>query len=76
MVENCCDHWARQMIAHHSHLKCGQTKVTNLKEPQCVLYLVLGLSKSIQSHKDSYNKSLGLHRLFKVFEIYTDTSSN
>jgi hypothetical protein len=40
MVEHYCDHGARQMIAHHSHLKCGQTKVTNLKEPQCVLYLV------------------------------------
>jgi hypothetical protein len=41
MVEHYRDHWARQMIAHqHSHLKCGQTKVTNLKEPQCVLYLV------------------------------------
>ncbi len=37
MVEHYRDHWARQMIAHHSHLKCGQTKVTNLKEPQCVL---------------------------------------
>jgi hypothetical protein len=32
MVEHYHDHWARRMIAHHSHLKCGQTKVTNLKE--------------------------------------------
>ncbi len=40
MVEHFRDHWARLMIAHHSHLKCGQTKVTNLKEPQCDLYLV------------------------------------
>ncbi len=76
MVEHYHDHQARRMIAHHSHLKCDQTKVANLKEPQCVLYLVLGLSKSIQSRKDSYNKSLGLPRLFKVFESYTDTSSN
>ncbi len=42
MVEHYHDHWARWMIAHHSHLMCGPTKVTNLKEPQCVLYLVLG----------------------------------
>ncbi len=76
MVEHYRDHRARWMIAHHSHHKCGQTKVTNLKKPQCVLYLVLGLSKSIQSCKDSYNKSLGLSRLFKVFESYTDTLSN
>ncbi len=61
--------WARRMIDHHSHLKCGQTKVSNLKEPQCVLYLVLGLSKSIQSRKDSYNKSLGLPRLFKSLRV-------
>jgi hypothetical protein len=40
MVEHYCDHWARCMIAHHPHLKCGQTKVTNLKEPQCVHHLV------------------------------------
>jgi hypothetical protein len=40
MVEHYRDHWARWMIAHHSHLKCGQTKVTNLNEPQCVQYLV------------------------------------
>ncbi len=76
MIEHYRDNWARWMIAHHPHLKCGQTKVTNLKEPQCFLYLVLGLSKRIQSRNDSYNKSLGLPRLFKVFESYTDTSSN
>jgi hypothetical protein len=57
MVEHYHDHWARRMIAHHSHLKCGQTKVTNLKEPQCVQYLVQGLIKSILSHKDSYQES-------------------
>jgi hypothetical protein len=58
MVEHYCGHWARRMIAQHLHLKCGQTKVTNIKEPQCV-------QKSTQSHKESYNKSLGLPRLFK-----------
>jgi len=51
-------------------------QVTKSKEPQGVLPLVYGLSKSIQSRKDYYNKSLGLPRLFKVFESYTDTSSN
>ncbi len=51
-------------------------QVTKSKEPQNVLPLVYGLSKSIQSRKDYYNKSLGLPRLFKVFESYTDTSSN
>ncbi len=71
MVEHYRDHWAKRMIAHHSHLKCGQTKVTNLKEPQCVQYLVQGLIKSIQSCKDSYNKSLGLPRLFKsLWELH------
>ncbi len=64
------------MIACHSHLECGQTKVTKSKESKCVLTLVKGLSKSIQSRTDSYSKSLGLSRLLKVFESYTDTSSN
>jgi hypothetical protein len=63
MVEHYRDHWARQMFAHHSHFKCGQTMITNLNEPQGVQYLVYGLSKSIQSRKDFYNKSLGLPRL-------------
>ncbi len=40
MVEHYHDHWARWMIAHHSHLKCGQTKVTNLNEPQCAQYVL------------------------------------
>ena len=56
-----------RMIACHSHLECGPTKVTKSKEPYGVLVLPLahGLSKSNQSRKDSYNKSLGLPRLFK-----------
>jgi hypothetical protein len=52
-------------VAPHSHLECGQTKITKSKKPKCVLTLVQDLSKSIQSRKDSYNKSLGLSRLFK-----------
>jgi hypothetical protein len=40
MVEHYRDHWARQMFAHHSHFNCGQTMITNLKEPQGVQYLV------------------------------------
>jgi hypothetical protein len=40
MVEHYRDRWARRMIAHHSHLKFCQTKVTNLKETQHAQYLV------------------------------------
>jgi hypothetical protein len=33
-------HGLDRMIARHSHLKCGQTKVSKPKEPKCVLTLV------------------------------------
>ncbi len=48
-------------IACHSHPigQCVQTKVTDATEPKCVLILVQGQWKSIQSCKDYYNMSPG-----------------
>jgi hypothetical protein len=58
MVKHYRDHWARQMIAHPPHLKCGQTKVTNLKEPLCVQHLVKVYQRAFNNVKTPITRVL------------------
>ena len=76
MVEYYCDHWARQMIARHSHLKCDQTKVTKLKEPKVSYHWYNVYQRAFNHVKTPITRALAYPDYSKVIESYTDTSSN
>ncbi len=76
MVEHYCDHWARRNDAHHSHLKCGQTKVTKSKEPKCILLWYKVYQRVFNHVKTPITRVLAYPDYSKVFESYTDTFSN
>ncbi len=76
MVEHYCDHWARRMIARHSHLECGQTKVTKQRNHN-VSYLWYKVYQRAFNHvKTPITRVVAYPDYSKVFESYTDTSSN
>jgi hypothetical protein len=76
MVEPYHDHWARRMIAPHSHLKCSQTKVTNLKKPRVSFIWYKVYQRAFNHIKTPITRVLADPDYSKVFESYTDTPSN
>ncbi len=65
------------MIACHSHLECGQTKVTKSKRNHSVSYLWYKVYQRTFNHvKTPIARVLAYPDYSKVFESYTDTSSN
>ena len=75
MVEHYHDHWAR-WNACHSHLLCGQTKVTKSKGAIVCPTSGIRSIKELNRIKTPITRVLAYPDYSNIFESYTDISSN